>query len=278
MLDARQPVSSQPMAASWSERYGAWALVAGASEGLGAAFAAALAARGIHLVLMARRAEPLEDTARALRDAHGVEIDAHAVDLADPTLPALLERIGAEREVGVGIYNAAYSPIGDFAARPLEDLLRVIDVNVRGPVTFARTLAPPMVERGRGGLVLVSSLAGLQGSPRIATYAASKAFNTVLAEGLWGELRPSGVDVLACCAGAGRTPGYTASAATTSEAPGTLDPAVVAERTLAALGRGPRVVPGGVNKLASLLVGRWLPRRTAVSIIAKNTADLEEGR
>ena len=266
------------MGTSWSERYGSWALVAGASEGLGAAFAEALAARGLSLVLMARRTGPLETAAEELRGRHGVEVETQAVDLGEPGLAARLERIVAGREVGVGVYNAAYSPIGDFAARPLDDLLRAIDVNVRGPLVLARTLAPAMVERGRGGLVLVSSLAGFQGSPRIATYAATKAFNTVLAEGLWGELRKAGVDVLACCAGAVRTPGYEASAAATSEAPGTLDPAVVAERTLAALGRGPRVVPGGVNKLASLVVGRWLPRRSAVSIMAKNTADLEEGR
>lgn len=265
------------MGATWSERYGRWAVVAGASEGLGAAFAEALAARGLGLVLLARRPALLEATAEGLRGRHGVEVETHAVDLAEASLPAVLEPLVTERDVGVGIYNAAYSPIGEFAARPLDDLLRVIDVNVRGPLVFARTLAPPMVTRGRGGLVLVSSLAGFQGSPRIATYAASKAFNTVLAEGLWGELRPSGVDVLACCAGAVRTPGYAASSTDTSEAPGTLDPAVVAERTLAALGRGPRVVPGGVNKLASLVVGRWLPRRSAVSIMAKNTADLEEG-
>jgi len=129
-----------------------------------------------------------------------------------------------------------------------------------------------MLERHRGAVVLMSSLAGLQGSPRIATYAASKAFNTILAEGLWGELHRSGIDVLATCAGAIRTPGY--AEITAREAPGMLDPADVAQQTLAALGRGPRLVPGLLNRLASFVTGRVLPRRAAVRLMAANTKNL----
>ncbi len=159
--------------------------------------------------------------------------------------------------------------------RSLEELSAVVDVNVRGPLLFARTLAPPMIARGRGGLVLMSSLAGLAGSPRLAAYAASKAFSVVLAESLWSELGDAGVDVVASCAGAVRTPGYLSSSAGAKEAPGTLDPREVAETTLRGLGKGPRVVPGFVNKVASVVVGRWLPRKTAVSIMRSNTEDLD---
>jgi hypothetical protein len=175
----------------------------------------------------------------------------------------------------VGVYNAAYAPRGAFLARPLDDLERVIDVNVRGPLIFARTLAPEMVARKRGALVLMSSLAGLTGSPRIAAYAATKAFNIVLAESLWAELRGSGVDVVASCAGAVRTPGYVASSEKAAEPPGTLDPKVVAEQTLRGLGGGPRVVPGLVNQVASLVIGRLLSRRAAISIMGSSTRDLE---
>ncbi len=255
--------------------YGRWAVVAGASEGLGAAFSEALARRGVSLVLLARRADVLESFAAQLREAHGVDVDTRAADLADPALPTLLAEIATEREVGLGVYNAAYSPRGAFVDRPLDDLLKVLDVNARGPLTFARILAPPMIERGLGGLVLMSSLAGLAGSPRIAAYAATKAFNVVLAESLWGELSPHGVDVVASCAGAVRTPGYLSSSGDGGEAPGTLDPVDVAERTLRGLGRGPRVVPGFVNQVASLVVGRWLPRSAAVSIMGSSTKDLE---
>ncbi len=256
-------------------RYGAWAVVAGASEGLGEAFARALAARGLHLVLLARRGDVLESLATGLRDQHRVEVHVHALDLARPSLAADLDRVVAGLDVGVAVYNAAFAPVGELVSRPLDDLLRAVDVNVRGPVVFARALAPGMVERGRGALVLMSSLAGNVGTPRLATYAATKAFNTVLAEGLWGELRGHGVDVVACCAGAVRTPGYQRTASG-KDAPGTLDPDAVAETTLASLGRGPRIVPGFVNRVAHAMMTRMFTRRSAVATMARSTKELSE--
>jgi len=263
-------VRSEPV--DLAARYGALAAIAGASEGLGAAFAEALAARGMNLLLLARRADVLEALAQRLREERGVEVRALAIDLARGEFPDALAQAARGREIGVAVYNAAFSPVGAFVEVDPADLLRVVDVNVRGPVAFVRALAPAMVARGRGAVVLVSSLAGLQGAPRIATYAASKAFATILAEGLFGELRSQGVDVVASCAGAIRTPGYAARAR--RDAPGTLDPAEVAEQTLAALGSGPRVVPGWVNRVAALLTGRLLPRRAAIRLMASNTRDL----
>ncbi|MCG8590325.1 MAG: SDR family NAD(P)-dependent oxidoreductase [Proteobacteria bacterium] len=262
----------RPTPDNFAARYGPWAVVAGASEGLGAAFAHALAARGMHLVLLARRAELLGEVATQVATSHGAQARTLSIDLVDPDFPAALAEATADLEIGVGVFNAAFSPIGGFLERPQEDLLRIVDLNVRAPILFARALAPGMQKRGRGALVLMSSLSGLQGSPRIATYAASKAFNTVFAEGLWGELREAGVDVLASCAGAIRTPGYAESAG--RDAPGTLDPDQVAEETLAGLGSGPRVVPGRVNRLASFFMSRLLPRATAIRIMAANTKDL----
>ncbi len=129
-----------------------------------------------------------------------------------------------------------------------------------------------MVERGRGGIVLMSSLSGLQGTPRLATYAGTKAFNNTFGESIWHELREQGIDVEVCIAGAIRTPGY--ASASGKDAPGTLDAETVAERTLNALPKGPTYIPGGVNKVASVLLGRMLPRRFAIGIMAKNTKDL----
>lgn len=121
-------------------------------------------------------------------------------------------------------------------------------------------------------MVLVSSLAGLQGAPRIAAYSASKAFNIVLAEALWGELREQGIDVAVCCAGAMPTPGYLAT--THRESPGMLSPDDAAIRTLDALGKGPRIVPGFINRLSAQLLGRLLTRKAAVRLIGKNTERL----
>lgn len=254
-------------------RYGPWAVVAGASEGLGAAFAEALAARGLNLILLARRAELLEAVAARGREA-GVEVRCEILDVGRSDLAERLAELTAGLEVGCGIYNAAAAPIGEFLDRSLGDLLRVVDVNVRGPLTFARTLAPAMAGRGRGGLVLMSSLAGFQGAPNIATYAASKAFNMVLAEGLWSELAPKGVDVLVSCAGAVRTPGYASAATKMKDPPGALDPIEVANRSLDALGRGPMVIPGGTNRLARFVLGRLLPRRAAIGVMANSTRKL----
>lgn len=264
----RRPLS----AGDFTTRYGRWGIVAGASEGLGAAFARALARRGMNVVLLARRPQVLDAFAEGLRAEYGVEVRTVAVDLADPEFPTLVQRTTGTLEIGVAVYNAAFAPVGEFVERPPEDLVRVVDVNVRGPVLFTRAFAPPMVARKRGALVLVSSLAGLQGAPRIATYAASKAFGAVLAEGLWAELRRHGVDVVAAVAGAIRTPNY--FRATGSDAPGTLDADEFAESTIASLAGGPRVVVGWFNKLVTWVFTRLLPRRLAIAIMGKTTRDL----
>lgn len=258
--------------ASLPARLGRWALVAGASEGLGEAYARALARRGFDLVLVARRTEPLEALATALRSEASIEVRTVALDLGAPDALERLAQTVFPLEIGIAIYNAAFAPNGlTFALEP-SALDQVVDVNVRGPLLFARAFTPAMVARGRGALVIVSSLAGMQGTPRLASYAASKAFGRVLAEGLWAELRPHGVHVVGVCAGAIRTPNYLRTSR--REAPGIWEPARVAEHTLRSLHRGPILVPGWINRIAELVVGRWLPRRWAIAMIASSTKDL----
>jgi uncharacterized protein len=259
--------------AAFAARYGPWALVAGASEGLGAAYACALAARGLSVVLVARRRPQLEALAEVLTAEYGVEARCFDGDLGDRRFLESLLDACAPLEIGLLVYNAAHAPIGEFASLALDDLLRVAAVNVRGPVSLVHGVLPAMAARGRGGVVLMTSLAGNQGSPYIATYAASKAFNRVLAEGLWYELKGKGVDVVACCAGAVRTPGYSGAAAG-KDAPGTLDPEQVVEQALRGLGRGPVVIPGRLNRVANVFMTRLLPRRRAIAIMAGNTGGL----
>jgi short-subunit dehydrogenase len=130
-----------------------------------------------------------------------------------------------------------------------------------------------MVARGRGGIVLLSSMASLQGGALVAHYAATKAYLRVLAEGLWEELRPAGVDVVACCAGRVRTPTWKRSGprAATLLAPPVMEAEPVVEATLAALGRQPVVIPGRLNRLAALATSRLLPRPTAVALVSAAT-------
>lgn len=163
------------------------------------------------------------------------------------------------------VANAAYAPAGPFVDIPVADLDQALAVNCGAPLRLARHYLPGVVARGRGGLIVMSSLAGLQGSPGLATYAATKAFGAVLAEGLWAEVRGSGVDVIACVAGAVATPGLARS--TRRAAPGTVGPDTVAGATLRELGRRPRVVPGALMRVSAQLMTRLLPRRTAIGLI-----------
>lgn len=257
---------------AFRERYGPWAVVAGASAGLGEAFARLLAARGLHLLLLARRADVLARLAGELRAAHGVEVRTEALDLARPDLADAVARAAAGLELGLLVYNAAHSAIGPFLERPVEEHLRVVDVNVRGPLVLAHRLGAGMARRGRGGILLMSSLAASQGNPLLASYAASKAFEWVLAEGLWAELRGRGVDVLACRAGATRTPGYAASRPR-RDVP-LMEADEVARQALAALGRGPSAVAGALNRVAAFAFARLLPRRASIGIMERATRRL----
>jgi uncharacterized protein len=245
-------------------RYGPWAVIAGASEGIGEAFAEALAARGLNLILLARREAKLADAAARIRERHGVEVATLACDLGSSELEATIRAGVGEREVGLLVYNAAYSNMGEFFAQSLEDKLRAIDVNCRGPIVLTHVLGEAMLERRRGGVILMGSLAGEGGAPRLAAYAATKAFNRVLAESLWAELRPRGVDVLACVAGATRTPGFEA-VASTAKGP-VMDPREVVEQALAKLGGGPSMIPGWGNRVGNVVMAQ-LPRRWRVQVM-----------
>jgi hypothetical protein len=258
--------------AQFREKYGPYALIAGGSYGLGSAFAEAIAKRGVNVILVARGEDRLRETSTRLRQAHGVDVIAIAADMADyETVKKRVEAL--EASIGLLVYNAAYAPIGLFEDTSEDRLALAVDVNVRTPMLLTRLLTAPMIRRKTGGVVLMSSLAGSQGGPNISTYVATKAFNAILAEGLWKELGSRGIDVIACCAGAILTPGYR-QAEQTKPAPGTLEAHEVAEQTLKALGRGPFVVPGTINKIGRFVLTRLVSKRAAIGIMAKNTSGL----
>jgi len=267
-----------PSASDFRSKYGPWALVAGASEGLGAEFARQLAAKGLNIVPIARRQALLEQLARELEFEHRVEVRPLAIDLSDPRAAAAIVERTRDLEVGLVVYNAALSPIGPFLERHLDEKLRVLDVNCRTPLILVHEFARIMAERGRGGLLLVSSMSALQGSPLVATYAATKAFGLILGEGLWEELRRHGVDVLAFCAGATRTPNFEASQPEKAPrfAPAPMEPAAVAAEALACLGKTPSAIAGRGNRLVSLLMHRLLPRRLSIEIMGRATRAMYE--
>ena len=234
--------------------YGPWALVAGASEGLGAAYAEALAKRGLDLILVARRLELLQALAARLTAQYGVSVRTMRLDLAQAEAAGQIARETESLEVGLLVYNAAYSAVGPFLDHALDDHLREVDTNMRTPLGLVDIFGQRMLAAGHGGIILMSSLSAFQGSAYISTYSASKAFNIVLAEGLWEEWRRSGVDVLACVAGAIRTPNYLASSPKRSGgiADATLEPDTVVAEALAALGHRPTVIPGKLTAYPAL--------------------------
>lgn len=245
-------------------RYAGLALVAGASEGIGAAFASRLAQAGFDLLLVARRQQPLEALATELRDAYEADVETLSCDLAGSgAVDAVLAAVGG-RDVGLLVYNAAASPIGPFLERSPDELETLVAVNVRTPTLLVRRLFGGR-PRGGGtsGVVLVSSMAGWQGAPMIAGYAASKAYLRVLAEGLWDELRGDGVDVLAAVPGATGTPGYERQSGR-RRGIGILSPDLVARDALRALGRRPVSIPGALYRLSAFLMNRLAPRRLAI--------------
>ena len=254
----------------FARSYGPWAVVAGGSEGLGAAFAGEIARRGVHQVLVARRPEPLEQAAARLRDEHGTEVITVAGDLADPGTLNQVRDAAADREIGLVVANAALAPQGSFLDTAEAELAGSVDLNCRASMLLARAFLPDMARRGHGGMIFVSSLAGLQGVAGLAAYSASKAYLVTLGESLWAELRPAGVDVLTVCAGAVVTPGY--QQATRRQAPGAASPEMVAATALGALGHGFRVVPGTLNRVSAFALQRLVPRRTAIAVFGRASA------
>jgi uncharacterized protein len=263
------PQKGDQASTQFIQRYGPWAVVAGASEGLGAAYAEALARRGLNLVLVARRAALLQTLSERLSGQNSIAIRTLALDLAAPEAANRIAAGTQDLPVGLLVYNAAFSAVGLFLERPLDDHLREIDTNVRAPLELLDHFGSRMLQAGHGGIILMTSLSAFQGSAYISTYSATKAFNIVLAEGLWEEWRRSRVDVLACIAGAIRTPNYLASSPqkTGRISDATLAPEQVVREALSALGHQPTVIPGKLNRLSSFVMRRILPRRSAVRIM-----------
>jgi len=268
------------MPEAFRARYGPWALVAGGSMGMGAAYSRQLAQKGLNVVLVAEAAEPLETLARSLASEYGVQTRAVLAGLSDPDVLAVLDAATRDLEIGLLVYNAAHSVVGRFLDVALEDKLRMVEVNCRGPLLLCHHFGTRMVARRRGGIILVSSLSGFQGHAMVGTYAATKAFDLVLGEALWEELRGHGVDVLAFCPGATRTPAFLATNPRPTgllSAP-LMDPEDTVAEALAALGRRPTHIAGRANRLAAFVLHRLLPRRALIELMSRTTRAMYDRR
>jgi short-subunit dehydrogenase len=184
-------------AAAFRTQYGAWGVITGASDGTGAAYARQLAAIGLNLVLIARRPEPLATLAAELERGHGIRTRVASIDLYQSDAGARVLAAAEGLDVGLYISNAGSDANSSrFLNAPLEAWHQLINRNVLVVVEVTYGFAKSMCERGRGGIILMSSGVALGGQPGVAIYSATKAFDLNFAESLWTELRPRGVDVL----------------------------------------------------------------------------------
>ncbi len=231
------------MSQDFRERYGPTAIVTGASSGIGRAFAEELAGRGINLVLVARRIDRLEVLAERLEDKNRISVMPLEVDLADSTAAARILDATASIDVGLLVSNAGFGTKGPFEKDDPAVMAEMLAVNCHATMMLAHGFVPRLKTRGKGGIVLTSSVEGLIGCPYSAVYSATKAFVNALGEALWGELTPEGIDILTLC------PGATESEAAAKQGidPATMtnqqSPEEVARLTLENLRNGPTYIP-----------------------------------
>ena len=251
------------------------ALITGASSGIGEAFAEALAADGSDLILVARSKDKLDALARRIAEKHGRRVEVIAADLAEPSpgarIAASVAKLGMD--VDLLLNNAGFGTAGAFHKTPPQRSAQMIALNVAAVVDLTHAFLPAMVERGRGAIVNVASVAAFQPTPTMSVYGASKAFVLSFSEGLWAEYRKKGVRVMAVCPGPVDTPFFEATGT-----PGlrkTIPPGMmmtadqVVRDSLRALAAGRTyVVPGLLNK-AVAATPRLMPRKLMAVMAGK---------
>jgi hypothetical protein len=262
------------MGGAWEYR-GRWALVTGASSGIGEEFARALAGRGMNLVLAARREDRLLALASAIRTKNGVETAVVPTDLAKPGAAGVLWLEASDgREIHLLVNNAGFGLKGRFDDLPAERQTEMVRVNCTAPLELAHFAVRDMRPRHEGGIINVASIAGYQPIPYLATYAASKAFIVTLSEALAEENREAGVRVVTLNPGPVATEFQDVAGTVFGAKPlGLRTPQQVVAAALAALEKGQRTVtPGLINRLSTYVV-RVSPRgvviRTAKTIMNK---------
>lgn len=248
---------------SFSTRYGGWAIVTGASSGIGRSFGRQLARAGLNLVLVSRSEAALEEVAGELQREYGIQTRVIALDLIQPIARETLDLETRDLDVGLLVNNAAAEQRGAFVRHSTDELHDVIELNVTAPTELARRFGSRFVARGRGGILFVSGSIAYQGVPHLANYAATKAHQVHLAEALYYELRPHGVDVLCLSPGLTRTPmvGRLEEAINFGRiGMFQLGPDQVAKTGLRNLGRRPSVIAGWQYRFFAFLTKRVLSR------------------
>jgi short-subunit dehydrogenase len=253
-----------------TEWRGKWALITGASAGIGKALAEELAAGGTNLVLTARRRDRLENLASALASKHNIKAQIFVADLVEPNAPANIFQFTQQnsREIDLLINNAGFGQFGEFSTVETSRLLEMVQVNCAAVVHLTHLYLPGMIARKRGDVLILASTASFQAVPYISTYAATKAFDLLLAEGLAEEMKPHGIRVCALCPGSTESeflevanqPERTRQRQQTAQE--------VAQTGLRALAAGKSYVISGLGNYLGAHGERLVPRRFVTRIAA----------
>jgi short-subunit dehydrogenase len=246
-------------------KYGPWALVTGASSGIGEAFARQLAAEGFNIVLTARRQAQLQALATELATKHGIEAEALGIDLSSENFIDELMAGIDDRDIGLVISNAGFGLKGEHHEQDPQQLKDMLHVNSLAPMLITQAITPHMIKRGKGGMLLTGSMEGFMGFPQSAGYSATKNFVHALGEALWQELKPYNIDVLTLAPGSTDTNALTSQGFDSSSMKGVMAPAEVAALGLRQLGKKRLHVAGAANNLFARLMS-GLPRKWGLAM------------
>src|SRR5208283_580276 len=255
-----------------NEWQGKWALVTGASAGIGIALATQLAEGGTHLVLTARRRDRLEELSRKLKAAHRIQTEVFDADLAQPETPEKIFAFTKQKGIPIDllINNAGFGQYGEFAQLDTQRLVDMVQVNCTAVVHLTRLFLPDMIARRRGDVLILASTASFQAVPYISTYAATKAFDLLFAEGLAEEMKPYGIRVCALCPGSTQSEFHVVAGQEKFTGKYAQETAEKVARTgLQALAEGESCVISGMGNYLGAQMQRLVPRRAVTRIAAK---------
>jgi short-subunit dehydrogenase len=260
----------QYRASNLTKRYGSWAIVTGASSGIGREMALRLAEAGLNLVLVARSQNVLEQMATDFGDRYAIAVKVLAVDLSMKSGTKTILEETQNLDIGLLVAAAGFGTSGAFLESPIEAEMEMLNVNCRSLLELTWHFGKRFMKRGNGGIVLMSSIVGFQGTPFAAHYAATKAYVQTLAEALYVELAPMGIDVIASAPGPTNS-GFADRAG--MKLGMALSPKDVAQATLNALGKKPTILPGFISKLLTYSLA-FLPRWARVQIMGGVMRDM----
>ncbi len=250
----------------WKSKFGSYALITGASGGLGKEFAIQIAQKGLNLILVARRADSLQKVANDIKNQYGVNVETIVSDLTSPNaIESLVTHIKKNNfDIGLLVNNAGFGSYGLFHELSIENELNMVDLNIRVPLELTGKILPGFIQKGKGGIIFLGSVGSYQPTPFFANYSATKAWNLLFAEALYGELKPKGIDVICL------TPGYTrtefqSTAGNKDQKPlaGWSLPEQVVKSALDNLGNEPSIIPGFMNWFLAWSI-RFTPRKLAI--------------